>query len=253
MGAAGLRAGNGLPPRKMFSKPEITKALESRDSRAFLQRSQPGGSYTRRVTPKCSIPEWPAPTTKSSQSVDHALFGALYGLSRDQVACRGSSTRLGLWTRGPLATCLFLCSAKLRRATLPNNDGCRRASTTVFEALAPTRERVGWLLLSWFTRYAPPPCQNNVRCARKHLNILLVARSLHTCLLPESCRHTLGRPAPPVSTRSVLVVSHHLDGLHRATSAGLLHPADGLEVRLVSHKHRQLPKLLTKSAIPATL
>jgi len=48
-----------------------------------------------------------------------------------------------------------------------------------------------------------------------------------------------------VTSRSVLVVSHHLDGFLRAKAAGLLHPATSLEVRRVS---RCRPPALPKGA-----
>jgi len=49
----------------------------------------------------------------------------------------------------------------------------------------------------------------------------------------------------PVTSRSALVVSHHLDGLLRAPAAGLLHPAASHEVRRVSlDRYPSCPKAL---------
>jgi len=47
------------------------------------------------------------------------------------------------------------------------------------------------------------------------------------CLLPGA-ETPFGSTVPPVESRSVLVVSHHLDGLLHTNAAGLLHPAAGL-------------------------
>lgn len=45
---------------------------------------------------------------------------------------------------------------------------------------------------------------------------------------PEAPKRFIGPAVPRASSRSVLVVSHHLDGLLRTRAAGLLHPAASL-------------------------
>jgi hypothetical protein len=94
----------------------------------------------------------------------------------------------------------------------------------------------------------PEPCHQR----------LLSWDSPHTPL----CRTTLGASTPsaeadsgrrchPPTSCSARVVLHHLDGFLRSWAAGLLHPADGCEVRRVS---RQAPRAVARVvlAFPAS-
>jgi hypothetical protein len=64
---------------------------------------------------------------------------------------------------------------------------------------------------------------------------------LPTRPLPEA-RASFGPAVRPAGSRSALVVSHHLGGLLRVGSAGLLRPAAGLGVRRVSRRLSDVPE-----------
>ena len=112
-----------------------------------------------------------------------------------------------------------LVARRRRRLAPTRTASCRsRSSERSFASRDPSRPpKRTWIPASPGVRRFPPsstcrPCvhspgsEDPVRCRRSH---------------------------PPTS-RSVLVVSHHLDGFLRTTVAGLLHPAADLGVRRVS-------------------
>lgn len=125
---------------------------------------------------------------------------------------------LPLSRRGPGATGTAL---RVRR----REKSHRRSTLMIFprrlsrhvSILAVRRSRAGRPLLG-LSKYAPPPCRD---------------RGVHRTRR-RRCRRQLAEPGCQARPRSVLVVSHHLDGFLLLDLAGVLHPASGHGVRRVS-------------------
>jgi hypothetical protein len=66
-----------------------------------------------------------------------------------------------------------------------------------------------------------------IRSTRVSLSRLTVASQASYAQTPDDVAATFGRRIPLRQSRSVRVVSHHLDGFLRTGVAGLLHPATG--------------------------
>ena len=172
----------------------------SSDLRAFLQRSQPGGSfYTESHTEVFHFRNGQLQRPSHRKSVDQCAFQHILR----SVEAGG---RVSLVFHAAVTTELeahtphsrHLAPHASEETCFPVDDGCRRASTTVREALAPTRKRVGWLLLPWFTRYrlsTVPGRHSDGHPKVPSANILLVVHSL-----PEPSAPKSSRPVRPTGT-----------------------------------------------------
>jgi hypothetical protein len=136
-----------------------------------------------------------------------AFAATLLTFARHRVGLQGS-----IASRSPKFACLSI-------------GGVPLGLGATFQAPAIARDRPSPICLSWNSSSwcaHPPACPPSVHS-------------------PMASPPPFGPEVPPSESRSVLVVSHHLDGFLRSAAPGLLHPGTGLGSRRFPTSHPRDP------------